>query len=61
MDALDAVREFRLRVVVATNLVARGVDLGALHAVTARISGIEKHLCASACGFIAFNCPRPRM
>ena len=29
MDALDAVREFRLRVVVATDLIARGVDLGA--------------------------------
>ena len=30
MDALDAVREFRLRVIVATDLIARGVDLGAL-------------------------------
>ncbi len=29
MDALDAVREFRTRVVVATDLIARGVDLGA--------------------------------
>ncbi|KAK9828374.1 hypothetical protein WJX81_000707 [Elliptochloris bilobata] len=27
MDALDAVREFRLRVIVATDLIARGVDL----------------------------------
>ncbi len=30
MDALDAVRDFRLRVIVATDLIARGVDLGVL-------------------------------
>ena len=42
MDALDAVREFRLRVIVATDLIARGVDLGALLSGRAELNGTRQ-------------------
>lgn len=42
MDALDAVREFRLRIVVATDLIARGVDLGALLLGRAESHGVDE-------------------